>query len=361
MRVGIPRFSVNKTIQVLTMTMGLSMGMYAYAHDDKYTVDVYRSNQITAEDIQSKYKSELDELVKLQLSKDIFKMSNLEKMLNIEKHISDQMKQQGQFSYIDFSVVQYPNDKVPHVTVDVVDKNDEERLHYFVQEPNQNLHGAEDLLLVMNKYLEIGNTQIIKEKKFPTYKRCPVFHCTFGFEQKELKPYLSIFNKGVKKYESQLYNILKNDRNAEKRASAAYLLAHVKDGHKLVKNLSYSILDPNNSVRNNVLRVSGMALTKVKVDDYPMSDLIKTLDCPHETDRNKTLLVMTSLAKQNQKYRDYLIKYSSDLLLKNLRLSQPNLHHNAISVLQAISGKHFNENDYSSWEKWVKQAKLNLK
>ena len=61
---------------------------------------------------------------------------------------------------------------------------------------------------------------------------------------------------------SKLASIIKSDMSAQKRASAAYLLAHIEDGRKLVKALLPAVYDPEAKVRNNAMRVLSQVADK---------------------------------------------------------------------------------------------------
>jgi len=86
--------------------------------------------------------------------------------------------------------------------------------------------------------------------------------------------------------------------------------------------------------------------------DYPVEDLIRALDFPDTTDRNKAAATLAMLAK-TPKYRDAIRADAVPTLLKLLRLKQPNNHDWAYAALKEVSGKTFGDRDYDAWENWA--------
>ncbi len=157
------------------------------------------------------------------------------------------------------------------------------------------------------------------------------------------------------KNQEQIIDILRNDKDENKRAAATLLLAHIKDGQELVKILIPSMYDSSSGVRNNVMRVLGATLAKVKVNDFPIDKAIAALDFPDETDRNKALYILLSLANQPN-YARYIRTHAAKLLIDHLKMFQPNLHGNSYAVLTRISGQEYGERDYKAWQDWLSKA-----
>ena len=156
----------------------------------------------------------------------------------------------------------------------------------------------------------------------------------------------------------QLVSILRKDSDESKRASAALLLAHMKNGNELIKVLVPSMRDPSDQVRNNVMRVLGATLSKIKVADFPINESVVALHFPSTTDRNKALYIISSLVEEPH-YAHYVIRHAGQELIDELKLSQPNIHELSYEILKKISHKNFSDRDYSSWEKWLKKVKKN--
>jgi hypothetical protein len=190
------------------------------------------------------------------------------------------------------------------------------------------------------------------EKKAPLFQACPAYHCIFGFDYPALHPYQAIFVEKVPADKSQLVNILQNDKEARKRGSAAFLLAHIKNSQELINILTPAMFDPDEGVRNNVIRVLGMTIEKMHNPDFPIEKVTTALNFPSATDRNKSLFVISGLIKQ-PRYAKYIREHAGQQLLDNLKMSQPNVHDFAYQILLTLSGKKFGERDYQAWQQWL--------
>jgi hypothetical protein len=329
----------------------------AYA-TSKTIIDIYRTNQITANEICNKFGEEISQMVELKASPEgLSNDKNSEQFNALVEKINHGIENMGDFLYVKASIITYPGDDVIHMTVDIVDRKDKQRLKYFLPKPTESIPDPDNLLATWSTYEKSGWDIAFKEKKFPEFKSCPVHHCIFGFEHPKLKEYEEIFNNLVSKNKTQLAAILKNDKDDQKRASAAFLLAHIKDGKELAAILVPSMRDPNSLVRNNVMRVLGATLDKIDALDFPVDEAITALDFPRETDRNKALYILFSLAKQ-PKYAQYIAQHAGNLLIDELKMFQPNLHNFAYATLKEISGKSYGERDYSAWQTWVDEVKV---
>src|SRR5438445_4845467 len=120
------------------------------------------------------------------------------------------------------------------------------------------------------KYEKIGFSLVYSEKKFPSYVICPAHHCLFGFDHPKLQKYKILFNDSVEKNKYKLVDVLRNEKDENKRAAAAFLLAHIKSAKELVTILIPSIDDPNEKVRNNTMRVIGLTLLNSPHIDLPI-------------------------------------------------------------------------------------------
>ena len=181
---------------------------------------------------------------------------------------------------------------------------------------------------------------------------CPVLHCLAPFDIAELAPYLQIFNEGVKAHEKELYNVGTFDKDGQHRAMALFLLAHTGNAKKLLPMLGRAIHDPDDTVRNNALRIM-MAMTQSNPNRvYPVNDIIAALDFPAADDRNKSAYILVTLVK-SPRYRDAINKQAVLPLLKLLKLKQANNHDPAYEILKELSSKHFGDRDYAAWEQWA--------
>lgn len=319
-------------------------------------VDIYGTKSIKAEQLQKEYANEFQLIADAMMSSHTLDTEVPDPLGKAYMKIIEGIKAKNKFAYVSLTPVMYPNEtNKAYITIDVVEEKQRSRLSMFLQQPSNQFHDPDGLIHAWNKYSNEQFNHFLKTKQLMTPTICPVFHCVFGFEGK-YKKYQTLFDTKVEKNKQILINMLSEDKDENHRAAAAFLLAHIKDGSELVRVLTPSIRDSNNTVRNNAMRVLAAALEKLKTADFPVSEAIAALDFPNDTDRNKALFLLNSLAQQ-PRYASYIATHAGDLLLANLAMSQPNLHDSAYHVLQKMSGKNYGERDYAAWKSWLKKQK----
>ncbi len=333
-------------------------GVTAASNQKDINIDIYRTNQISLEKLKGQVGNQLKEISDIiALSEDLNSNVKGEMAKKLMEDVISKIQAMGEFSFVRVSPVLYPNDKVVYFTVDVVDKKDASRLSHFLPKPNKDIKDASQLIQKWQDYEDVGFSFVWKEKKFLEYKRCPAHHCIFGFDHPDLKKYKDIFNISVPKHKHTLITILRQDKDPQRRASAAYLLAHLKEGGEVINALSPSIFDIDGNVRNNVMRVLGAIAANEpdKHDQFSIEKIVTALDFPIETDRNKALYIMESLV-ENPKHADYVRKHAAFMLIDHLKLAQPNLHVPSFNILKKISKKNFSRHHYKQWTRWAEQV-----
>jgi hypothetical protein len=325
-----------------------------YANSKYITiVDIYGTKSITADKLQTEYASEFQIIADAMMSPHTLDAKVPDALGTAYMKIIEGIKAKNKFAYVTLTPVIYPNEThKAYITVDVVEEKQRSRLNVFLQQPSNQFHDPDGLIHAWNKYSNEQFNHFLKTRQLMTPTTCPVFHCVFGFEGK-YKKYQTLFDTKVAKNKQTLISMLSDDKDEDHRASAAFLLAHIKDGNELIKVLTPSIRDSNSDVRNNAVRVLAATLEKLKTADFPVSEAVAALNFPNDTDRNKALYLLLALAQQ-PRYASYITSHAGDLLLANLAMSQPNLHDVAYHVLQKISGKNYGERDYVSWKSWLK-------
>ena len=86
-----------------------------------------------------------------------------------------------------------------------------------------------------------------------------------------------------------------------------------------------------------------------------LTKVISSLSSCHVDERNKTLILLNTLAKQPV-YQDRITRLAGAQLLNLLKLQQPNNHQFAYQILKKLSGKSYGERDYALWQAWLDQA-----
>lgn len=350
-------------IKIMSTILGLAFSMNVAAGS---IVDLYGDESATAAQILKKHAQQVSKFEELfykeAISDPTAKKSNFDQIFYKRKQLIETIKKEGGYLYVDFGSVQYTDKKNTYTTIEVVKKNQSDRLLFSNSVIKQKKYPIQhDLIQQMIDYDEI-EFKLFASRQFeqdPKKNVCPVYHCFLGFDHPKLKPYLSIFNRGVIKEKQLILDTLDHDPSPERRAAAAFLLGHFKDPKEIVALLSSHINDPDAGVRNNVLRVIGMTIKKAKITDIQAKPYVDLLKSTQATDRNKALMVLYTAA-QSRDSKSIIIQEGGANLVSLLRLKQPINHDAAYQVLKKVSGKNFDEYDYSAWENWVNLAKKKL-
>lgn len=319
----------------------------------KFSMDVYGTQQITAQQVLNKYKNELqtgaDIIMNINHNHSDVKNASYK---SPEKKIIAGLKKEGSFAYLNLSPIMYPNNDTLYITVDAVDLKDKDRLSHFISKPTQNIPDPNGLIRQYLAYHERMGNIIYSQHRFPMNKHCSGWFCAGAFGDPTLKKQSTLFTQQVPQYQTQLGRVLNLDKNPEKRAAAAFLLGFAPSSQALARTLIASMKDPDDSVRNNTILVLSEVLSRITLKDFPVADTVQMLDFPLTTDRNKTLYLILSLSR-HPAYAQYYAKHAGKLLVSSLKMQQPNLHKGAFAILKKISGKSYGERDYQKWEQWA--------
>jgi hypothetical protein len=263
------------------------------------------------------------------------------------------IKQTEGYLFVHLEEVFYPDKANHYVTIDIVTKNQPERLHWVHEEdygpPVKK--NPPDLLDTMTEYSELSEyimqTEPLAAKDIP----CPFYHCFMGFEHPQLKPYLSGFKRSATQDKALILDALNTETDPQRRASAVFLVGHFSDPQDIVNALLPHINDIDSRVRNNSLRVIATTLSKAKHITLDATPFLELLNSPYLTDRNKSLFVLHTLS-QSEQSRPLFIRFGARLLAL-LALKQPNQHDPAYYILQQLSGKHWGEHNLLAWQNWL--------
>ena len=283
----------------------------------------------------------------------------IEDILNKKETLIAKIAKENGFLFVNFGTTFYPDKEHLYTTIDIVDKNQPERMRFVNHEegarnPKQLKSKKPDLIDQMIQYNDLETALIMAHKLNPN-DACPVYHCVGGFEHRQLKPYLAVFNQGVVHHKKLIMDTLNHDKDPERRAAAAFLVGHFQKPEEIIAVLSPHVVDKDEVVRNNVMRVIGATLQKSKITHIDVTPYISLLDSPFATDRNKALYVLDSVAVSPETKR-LILQKAGDKLLALLQLKQPNNHEYAYKLLMKISGKNYDSHHQSSWKKWIHSA-----
>lgn len=325
------------------------------------TVDVFGTSKLNGQKIIKKYEKdivEIEEGVNQLLMKNKVMEKNKEEALLIKRQdLLTKIKQEYGFLYVGFESVQYPDLHKTFTTIEVVSPKEAYRMNYVDpvikqrSDPHKNIKARRDVIDKMMAYQELGMRIMLDPKHSYTTTNCPVYHCTWGFDEPKLKPYLKLFNTSATKDRKLILDTLQ-ENDIERRGAAIFLVGHFKNPHEIIQLLSPYVKDKQSLIRNNAMRVIGATLLKSKITDINIEPFLAALDSPYETDRNKSLFILWNLANVKN-VQNAIIKQSGDRLIKLLQLKQPNNHDIAFLLLKKISGKNYGENKVAAWQKWL--------
>lgn len=324
-------------------------------------VDVFGVDRQTAKDIQQKYAEKVGAL-ELEKAKEVYELSDEEFDKNkkqaeevLRKHVelTNAIKDHYDFAFVNFNTIKYPQEDDLYTTIDVVTKDQPQRLKFVSKDKATNFPQKNDIIQKMIEFQAISMDIAMSNQNVDD--KCEVHHCITSFSHPQLKPYLEMFNTAAKKEKKLILNTLKNDPDPERRGAAVFLVGHFKNPKEVIKVLT-PMLDSNSVVvRNNAMRVIGATIASAKLTNIDARPFIKQLDSPYVTDRNKALYVLYGLM-DNAKPKQQILQDGREKLVKILYLKQPNNHEFAYQILKSVSGKDYAENNYKEWEAWAKES-----
>jgi hypothetical protein len=261
------------------------------------------------------------------------------------------------FAFVKLSPISYfagPDAGKVYITVDVVERGDEERMR-FSPEPTEEIADPGGLIAAWAEYEERALALMRSgELDLSEGGVCRGgFHCALGFGHPDLEPYEERFIAKVPKRLDELCRAVRRDRDPARRAAAAFLLAYENDREQVIEALVPSIDDPSPLVRNNALRVLAMAQKDADAAVLPLAPLLRALEFPETSDRNKAGHALAYLVKKAaDRFRPAILREAGDVLLEMAAMSQPNNRDPALHVLRALSGKDHGA-DVEAWRRWV--------
>lgn len=335
-----------KPLLCLLILIAFSLG--TFAQKKIRGIDVYGTSQITLTQVKQKLGAKIEEFAK--------QFPDGPELGKLYGEIGEGIFKMGNFGYVNISITIHPDDlNGIYFGIDLVDKKDQTRRMNFLPAPDKEFSDPEGLIAAWLAYEKQHGSLFLAGNLKTTGESCPALHCINDFSHPSLKPYLENFQTNVPRNKTLLVQILRGEKNAEHRAAAAFLLAHITDATELVKILEPSISDASSGVRNNVMRVLMDISNRQKDVAINITPLIKALDYPDSSDRNKALYTLVGLADRPEN-KSIIRQQAGETILKILRLTQPNNHAPAYEILKKISGEKYGDRDYARWTAWLKKA-----
>lgn len=266
------------------------------------------------------------------------------------------LKERYRFAFVDVSPISYfgtsPDAGKVFITIDVVESADASRLK-FAPKPSKNVPDPDGLIAAWLDYEKavwpLQRTGALK----PPYTCKGGMHCALGFNHPDLEHREDVFIEKVPGHVAELTAVLRGDRDHERRAAAAFLLAYAKDRKQVIDALLPSIDDPSSGVRNNVMRVLVMIQQSADTVVVPLKPVLHAMRFPTTTDRNKAAYLLAGIAKHaSAAARAQIARELGDVLIVMVAMKQPNNRDPAIDILKAISGEDHGT-DAAAWRAWL--------
>jgi len=312
-------------------------------------VDLYRSEQISAEELSARLEPLLTDYARLR------RESGPRKAARLQAKIETKVRAMGNFAFVRLYYGEYANSagRSSYVTFDIVDAKEQKNRMPFRGVPVGRFDDPGGLLAAWKRYDAVGLKQsaqgYIDDDSHP---RCPGFYCRWGSGTPELASLEGKIAAGAQPNKTALVSIARDDAAAEKRAAAIYVLSYVVDGANLAHLMLSALDDPDEKPRAAALQVLSALAVDHKDISLDLGRLAAVLDYPTVSDRSKALEVMLAKAG-DPAARSTVISQVVPRLLPLLKLTQPVNHDPAFTILTMLSGESYDRRDYASWEKWV--------
>ena len=275
--------------------------------------------------------------------------------LELKEKLERQIKEAGGFAAAAIGTVHYPDPDLPvFLTFNLTLAGRKPPIE-LLAEPGQDVPDPDGLLASWREYDKIGNT--IGFEVGQPEPSCPVYHCIHGFDHPKLRPFADLFARKVPASLGDLVRVLRTDKDAEDRAVAAFLLAHLSSARDVVEVLLPQVRDSNLSVRNNVMRVLASMADRGAGGAIPPEPILPFLRSQVGTDRNKAAAIIAGLAA-DKRHRKLLIGRAGCDLVRLLEMKQPNQNDWAHRALVKLHGKDLGLSDAAAWRQWLKTQRV---
>lgn len=315
-------------------------------------VDAYRSAILTSGGLRARHGARLSELVTLRNHR---RASSDEKAELIRRKIEAEVRATPGIAHAELSINEYytSTDHGVYAIFDLVDEADRGRLA-FAPAPKRTLPDPDGLLAAWKRFYDAGSA-LAKRGEMPVDRpECPGFYCQWAAVTPELKELQEKLSAGAKAKERELAASLVHDASGERRAAALFALSYGPRGEKVVDYCLASLKDSSPAVRGAALQVLADIVNHHPDFHVPIEKVLPLLDDPSGAVRGKAMGLLVPMVGDEGR-RKATLAYAPRLV-DLLKLSQPDNHDLAFTLLGLVSKKPFPQKDYASWESWAAKA-----
>lgn len=269
----------------------------------------------------------------------------------LKEDLERKIKEAGGFAEVEVSVVAYfgSNFRI-FLTFDLAPAGQRPSIEELPA-PTGDVADPGGLLASWREYEKTGDV-LDYDARAASPAGCPAHHCLFGFEHPKLRPFGERFAREVPARRDELVAVLLTDEDAEDRATAAFLLAHLPKAEDVLTVLLPRLRDPAPVVRNNVMRVLSVMAEGAAAGSIPIDEILPFLGSHELTDRNKAVAIVAGLAA-HERHRARLVERAGCALVRLLEMKQPNHVDWAHQALVKLRGTDLGASDSRAWRSWL--------
>ncbi len=320
-------------------------------------IEVYGTERVAPEQLQAKFGEDFRHMLARWGASSVVARKQGEDM---RAAIERKARELGEFGYsrleiIDSGVTE-PGAVKGLLLFDFVEKSDMAQRYPFRPEPGKDIKDPSGMLDDWGRYEDAGRRDTLSAGGDLKRAVCPAYFCPEGIGGEEENRYEAKFSERVPGYKQTLLQILREDRVPSRRAHALYLLTYLHDASDVTALVSYGLNDPDVSVREAAVTILNDIAIHRKDVSVPVRDVMRMLDYPTSSDRQRALALMLSVC-DNPDYRSLLLGPAAEQVLKLLRTKNPGQRQMAHTLLTVLSAEQHAETDYEAWDKWLWRAR----
>ncbi len=318
-------------------------------------IDVYRSEQVTTDQLKQKLGSMLSDYARLRYENH----KNREKeRARLHDQLESSVRAMGKFAFVKLYYGEYITsaERTVYLTFDLVDAKDAAQRMPFHAPPIGTPTDPGGLITSWQQYDVLG-TSLMNQGNLSVIERpeCPGFFCKWGSSTPELAALERKLADGAEKNKAALTKAAKEDADPARRSSALCALSYVQDGGEAARVAADGLSDPSADVREAALGILSDIAIYHKTVVVDISRVVAALDFPTVSERGKALGLLVALADTDA-YKSFLTTRATPKLMPLLRLDQPANHDSAFTLLSVLSQQPFGQHDYDAWEDWAQKA-----
>jgi Surface antigen variable number repeat/HEAT repeats len=260
--------------------------------------------------------------------------------------LDEKLRKSGKFAYSKVSSSAYGNKK-SYLTVDVVEKGEEERFQ-FNAEPTGSVDVPADILDWVRRFEKASFKMFqLKPRRLVDINQGHYMDSDEGVRQYEDK-----MLEMVPAHYDVLVKALKQDRDPAKRALCATLLGWAKDKQAVLVVLEGALKDPDVQVRADAARsLIPIAYLSVHKDfPFPLDPVLAEIHYPTSSDRTKAVALLLHLAG-NEENHTAIRERAGDVLVQMVGAKQPTQREHSLTLLTIVSGQNYGR-DPGKWKEW---------